>query len=154
LIGETADAVAIAAILLLNAVIGVVQEYRGERALEALQSLASPTATVLREGRTAVVPAGELAVGDVVRLEAGAVVPADLRLLEVHRLLVDEAALTGESAPAEKSARALREESLALGDRTSMAFKGTVVAHGRGTGAVVATGMRTELGRIASLLGD
>jgi Ca2+-transporting ATPase len=151
-VGETVDAAAIGAILLLNAVIGLVQEYRAERAYDALRNLAAPTATVLREGRSAVIPAAELACGDVVRIEAGGIVPADVRLIESHRLQVDEAALTGESIPAEKTTRPLPEESPALGDRTNMAYRGTVVAHGRGVGAVVATGMATELGRIASLL--
>jgi Ca2+-transporting ATPase len=152
LIGETADAAAISAILLLNAVIGALQEARGERAVAALKTLASPTASVLRDGRALVIPAAELAPGDVVQIEAGGIVPADLRLLEVHRLLVNEAALTGESVPAEKATRVLCAEAPALGDRANMAFKGTIVAHGRGSGAVVATGMATELGRIASLL--
>jgi len=152
LIGEAADAVVIAAILLLNAVVGALQEARGERAVAALKTLASPTASVLRDGRAVVIPAAELAPGDVVRIEAGGIVPADLRLLEVHRLLVDEAALTGESVPSEKATRPLSAEALALGDRANMAYKGTIVAHGRGSGAVVATGMATELGRIASLI--
>jgi Ca2+-transporting ATPase len=152
LIGEATDAAAIAAILVLNAAIGAVQEYRGERAIAALKSMASPTATVLRDGRAAVVPAAEVVPGDAVRIEAGGIIPADLRLLEAHRLLVDEAALTGESLPAEKVTRALTTEAPTLGDRANMAYKGTIVAHGRGSGTVVATGMATELGRIASLL--
>jgi Ca2+-transporting ATPase len=152
LIGEAADAAVIAAILLLNAVIGALQEVRGERAIAALKTLASPTASVLRDGRAVVIPAAELAPGDVVRIEAGGIVPADLRLLEAHRLLVDEAALTGESVPAEKVTRSLSADTLALGDRANMAYKGTIVADGRGSGAVVATGMATELGRIASLI--
>lgn len=152
LIGEAADAAAISAILLLNAMIGALQEARGERAVAALKTLASPTASVLRDGRALVIPAAELAPGDVVQLEAGGIVPADLRLLEVHRLLVNEAALTGESLPSEKATRPLCGEAPALGDKANMAFKGTIVAHGRGRGAVVATGMATELGRIASLL--
>jgi Ca2+-transporting ATPase len=152
LLGEPGDAVAIAAILLLNAIIGVVQEHRGERAIEALRALASPMATTLRDGQSVVIPAAELVRGDVVRLEAGGIVPADIRLLESHRLLVDEAALTGESVPTEKVSRALSGEAATPGDRTNMAFKGTIVAHGRGGGVVVAIGMATELGRIASLL--
>jgi P-type Ca2+ transporter type 2C len=152
LLGEAADAVAIAAILVLNAFIGVVQEHRGERAIQALRALASPTATVLRDGQSVVLPAAELVRGDVVRLEPGAIVPADLRLLEAHRLLVDEAALTGESVPTEKVLRALSGAAATPGDRTNIAFKGTIVAHGRGGGVVVAIGMATELGRIASLL--
>jgi Ca2+-transporting ATPase len=152
LIGDVEDTIAIAAIVLLNAVVGFVQEYRAERAMEALKAMAAPTATVLRDGRTAVVPAADVVPGDVVLLEAGRVVPADLRLLEAANLRVEEAALTGESVPVDKTTAPLREETLPIGDRRNMAYKGTVVAHGRGSGVVVATGMATELGKIATLL--
>jgi Ca2+-transporting ATPase len=152
LIGDVTDTVAIAAIVLLNAVVGFVQEYRAERAMEALKAMAAPTATVLREGATTVVPAAELVPGDLVLLEAGAIVPADLRLVEAAQLKVEEAALTGESVPVDKGTDPLREEALPLGDRKNLAYKGTIVTYGRGRGVVVATGMATEFGKIATWL--
>jgi len=152
LIGDAGDALAILAVLAVNAAVGFVQEYRAERAMAALRALSAPTATVVRDGGIAVIPAAELVAGDLVRLEAGAIVPADLRLLEAVQLRVQESALTGESVPAEKVTALLAEEQLALGDRRNMAYRGTLVAHGRGGGVAVATGMDTELGRIAALL--
>jgi Ca2+-transporting ATPase len=152
LIGDYKDGIAIVAIVVLNAAIGFVQEYRAERAMEALKAMAAPTATVVRGGEPVAVPAAEIVPGDVVLLEAGGIVPADLRLVEAARLKVDESALTGESVPVEKVARLLHEETLPLGDRTNMAHKGTVVTYGRGVGAAVATGMATEFGKIAALL--
>jgi Ca2+-transporting ATPase len=152
LIGDLEDALAIMAIVILNAVVGFVQEHRAERAMEALKAMAAPSAMVLRDGAVTVRPAAELVPGDLVLLEAGAIVPADLRLLEAARLTVEEAALTGESVPVEKVTVALPEEALALGDRKNMAYKGTVVTAGRGSGVAVATGMATEFGKIAALL--
>jgi Ca2+-transporting ATPase len=154
LIGEMADTIAIVVIVVLNALIGFVQEYRAERAVAALKRLASPTARVLREGRAETVDAQTLVPGDVVLLEAGNVIPADLRLLEAAQLKVEEAALTGESQPVEKTAQALRERDLPLGDRRNMAYKGTIATYGRGTGIVIATGAGTELGKIAELLSE
>jgi P-type Ca2+ transporter type 2C len=154
LIGDAGDALAILAVLIVNAAVGFVQEYRAERAMEALRALSAPTATVARDGGIAVIPASELVAGDVVRLEAGGIVPADLRLLDAVHLRVQEAALTGESVPADKHTAPLADEGLPLGDRRNMAFRGTLVAHGRGRGVAVATGMRTELGRIAALLDE
>ncbi len=151
-IGDLTDTVVILVIVVLNAVIGFVQEFRAERAIAALKALAAPTAHVLRDGQIAHLAARELVPGDVVLLEAGNVVPADLRLIEAVQLKVEEAALTGESHTVEKQVRALEQPDLPLGDRRNMAYKGTLVAHGRGRGLVVATGMDTELGRIASLL--
>jgi len=151
-LGEVADTVAILCIVLLNAVIGVVQEYRAEKAMEALKEMAAPMVRVLRDGKVSAVPGAEIVPGDLVLLEAGAIVPADMRLVEAVQLRVEEAALTGESVPVEKHTRALREELLPLGDRSNMVFKGTVVTYGRGTGVVVGTGMETELGKIASML--
>lgn len=150
-VGEAADAIAILAILLLNAALGFVQEFRADRAVAALRVLAAARARVRRDGVTHAIDAGSLVRGDLVRLEAGDVVPADVRLIDVAQLRVAEAALTGESEAVEKRDVAVRAEA-ALGDRCAMAFKGTVVVHGRGSGVVVATGMRTELGRIATLL--
>jgi len=151
-LGELADTIAILFIVLLNAVIGVVQEYRAEKAMEALKQMAAPVARVLRDGEVVSIAGSEIVPGDLVLLEAGAIVPADMRLTEAAVLRVEEAALTGESVPVEKHTRVLHEELLPLGDRSNMAFKGTVVTYGRGTGVVVATGMDTELGKIATML--
>jgi len=152
LLGEVTDMVAIVVIVLLNAVLGFVQEYRAERAMAALARMAAPSATVWREGRSRSVAAPELVPGDRVTLAAGDVVPADLRLSEAAQLRIEESALTGESVAADKDAGSVPAEDAPLGDRANMAYKGTTVAHGRADGIVVATGMRTELGRIAELL--
>ncbi|MDP2316434.1 MAG: cation-translocating P-type ATPase [Pseudomonadota bacterium] len=152
ILGEPEDTVAIAVIVVLNAVLGFVQEYRAERAMSALKGLASPHAQVRRGGQVVTVASEALVPGDVVMLEAGNMLPADLRLVESAQLRIEEAALTGESLPVEKIVDALPAGDLPLGDRRNMGFKGTLVSHGRGVGVVVATGMRTELGRIATLL--
>ena len=154
LLGEPQDVAAILVIVVLNALLGFAQEYRAERALAALRSLAAPVARVRRGGETQVVPAAEVVPGDVVLLEAGNLIPADLRLVDVVRLTVDEAALTGESQPVEKTTSRMTEADVPLGDRRDMAYKGTLVTQGRATGVAVATGMQTELGRIAALLRD
>ena len=153
-IGELADTVAIVVIVLLNAAIGLTQEWRAERALAALTRLASPHAMVRREGVAQCVDTAHLVPGDVVLLEAGNLVPADLRLHEVAQLRVDESALTGESVTVEKHSGHLPPGEHALGDRLNMAFKGTLVTHGRAEGLVVATGTHIELGRVAGLLRD
>ncbi|MBM3392113.1 MAG: HAD-IC family P-type ATPase [Betaproteobacteria bacterium] len=152
IVGEPSDTVAIYVIVLLNASIGFVQEWRAERAMAALRLMAAPTARVRRDGTVAILPADRLVPGDIVLLEAGNVVPADLRLLEAAQLRLSEAALTGESQPVEKHTEALAEAQMPLGDRANMAWKGTLVANGRGAGVVVATGPATEFGRIARLL--
>jgi P-type Ca2+ transporter type 2C len=152
LIGDVKDTIAIIVIVVLNAVIGFVQEYRAERAMAALKAMAAVSARVLRNGEIVALSASEIVPGDVVVLEAGNVIPADLRLLEAVQLKVDEAALTGESLTVEKHTRAIAGQNLPLGDRKNLAYKGTVVTYGRGTGVVVATGMESELGKIAASL--
>lgn len=151
-VGEPADTIAIIVIIMLNAVIGFVQEYRAEKAVAALKRMAAHYAVALRDGMPATIPAAELVPGDIVMIEAGKVVPADMRLTETAQLKVEEAALTGESVPVEKHTTILLEEMVPLGDRKNMAYKGTIVSYGRGAGIVVATGMNTEIGRIASML--
>jgi len=150
--GDLADTIVIVAILLLNALIGFAQELRAAKAMNALRQLAAPQAQVRREGSTSNIAADDLVPGDIVLLEAGNLVPADLRLLDCSSLQINEAALTGESLAVEKSTTLVATIDAALGDRFSMAFKGTLVVHGRGLGIVVATGMQTQLGSIASLL--
>ena len=153
LLKEWADTIAILVIVVLNAVIGVFQEYRAERAMEALREMAGTVASVRRGGRVYELPASELTVGDIVLLDAGRVVPADLRLIDVAALKIAEAALTGESLPVEKQVRPVEEADAPLGDRRSMAYKGTQVVYGRGVGVVTAVGLGTEIGKIAGLLG-
>ena len=154
LLGEWVDAGIILLVVLLNALLGVIQENRAEKSLEALKKLSSPHAKVRRDGEISSVPAADLVPGDVVLLEAGDYVSADLRLTVSAGLRVDESALTGESEPVEKHAETLPQEGdLPLGDRTNLAFSGSLVTYGRGEGIVVATGMDTQLGAIAGMLG-
>jgi Ca2+-transporting ATPase len=152
LLGDEIEAAAIMAIVVLNAVLGIIQERRAEEALAALKKLAAPEAQVMRDGHRTSVPARELVPGDMVFLEAGNYVPADVRLLEAVNLRVEEASLTGESLPVQKSAATVLDQDVPLGDRKNTAFMGTLVSYGRGRGVVVSTGMRTQLGLIAEML--
>ncbi len=152
LLGELIDTLAIATIVFLNALIGFFQEFRAEKAIRALKAMATPSATVLREGCPVSVSSENIVPGDIVLLEAGQIVPADIRLIETHKLQTDESVLTGESSPVQKNIDVIIEESLPLGDKFNLLFKGTTVTYGRGIGIVVSTGMGTEFGKIASLL--
>ncbi len=154
LVGEGSDAVVILIIVVLNAIIGFVQEYRAEKAIEALRSMSAPDALVRRDGSEKKVEAIDLVPGDIVLLEAGNLVPADLRLFEAASLKVEEAALTGESEAVTKQTEAIADEDPPLGDRVNMAYKGTIVKDGRAEGVVIATGMKTEMGRIAQMLDE
>lgn len=154
LVGESSDALVISIIVLLQAVLEAVQGYRAEKSLAALKELSAPVARVVRSGRPTRVQARELVPGDLIVLEAGDRIPADARLLEVSGLMVDESSLTGESVPVAKSCAACSELKLTIGDRNNMVFAGTCVTSGRGMAAIVATGMGTEMGKIAALLAD
>jgi Ca2+-transporting ATPase len=151
-LGEFLDASAIFAIVILNAVLGVTQERKAEKSLQALKRLAAPVAQVIRDGKLITMPTREIVPGDVVLLQTGDRVSADVRLAESVNLKLDEAALTGESLPVEKDALTVLSEDASIGDRRNMAFMGTVVTYGRGKGIVVGTGMRTEMGKIAEML--
>ncbi|MFZ6027177.1 MAG: cation-translocating P-type ATPase [Chloroflexota bacterium] len=151
-LGHGVESVVIAVIVLFAVGLGFVQEYRAERAIEALRQMAAPTATVLRDSVEVEVAASGLVPGDVILLHTGDRVPADVRLIETVNLQVEEAALTGESLPVEKHVHALENPELSVGDRKNMAYAGTAVTYGRGKGVAVATGMQTEFGKIAQLL--
>jgi len=152
LLGDTIEAVVIMLIVVLNAILGVVQESRAEAALAALKKMAAPDANVVRDGHRQRIPARDLVPGDVVWLEAGNFIPADLRLVESVNLKVEEAALTGESMPVTKHASALVEAGKPIGDRKNAAYMSTMVTYGRGQGVVVATGMQTQIGLIAEMI--
>jgi Ca2+-transporting ATPase len=152
-LGERIDALIIGVVVAMNGILGAVQESRAEAALDALRLMAAPSARVLRAGRVAVVPARDLVAGDVVLLEAGDAVPADLRLIESASLRIEESALTGESVPVEKTVCVLADPACSLGDRVNMAYMGTAVTYGRGRGVTTATGMETQMGRIAAQIG-
>jgi P-type Ca2+ transporter type 2C len=151
-LGEYLDASAIILIVILNAVVGVVQNSKAEEALAALKKMAAPETRVMRGGATLTIPARELVPGDIVLLEAGNYVPADVRLIEAVNLRVEEASLTGESVPVEKNTAVALPEEAPLGDRCTMAFMGTMITFGRGKGLVAETGMRTQIGLIAAML--
>jgi Ca2+-transporting ATPase len=148
-VGEKGDAIIILAIVVINATLGIYQEGKAEKSVEALQKLSAPNAKVVREGNLIVVPAADIVPGDVVVLEAGDIIPADLRLIESSNLKIEEASLTGESVPVEKDAKAKIIGIVGIGDRHNMGFSSTIVTYGRGKGVVTATGHNTELGNIA-----
>ncbi len=149
-----AECIVILVVIALNTTIGVVQEKKAANALEALKNMTAPTARVLREGEESVVPASDLVPGDIIYLEDGAIVPADVRIIQDSNLKVQEAALTGESVPAEKDGVPVLAEDAPLGDRVNMAYSSSIVMYGNATGIVVGTGMNTEVGKIADLLDD
>lgn len=151
-IGDLGDTIFIIVIVILNAIVGFVQEFRAERAMAALKRMSESNARVLRDSRVDTVNTSELVPGDVVILEAGNIVPADIRIIEAAQLRVDESSLTGESVAIEKQTQALTFTDGPIGDKTCLAFKGTIVTYGRGRGLVTATGMQTEIGKIATLL--
>ncbi len=151
-LGDVIDTVAIVVIVVLNATVGVIQEYRAQQAIAALRRMSAPTARVLRDGSIHVIPAREVVPGDIVQVEAGDVVPADMRLISSVDLGVDESALTGESVPVAKTDEVVHARETVLGERLNMAYKSTLVTRGRGSGVVIATGRATEIGRIADLL--
>ena len=152
--GEYTEAIIIATIVVLNTIIGVVQEKKAQSSLAALRDISAPTAHIIRNGKELIIPAKELVVGDIVTLHDGDMVPADLRLIETANLKIQEASLTGESVPVEKDAAAVLNPDCALGDRINMAFSSSIVTYGRGQGVVTAIGMQTEMGAIAGMLED
>ncbi len=152
LLGEVIDAVAIMAIVVLNSVLGVVQESKAEQALAALKRMAAPNAQVIRDGVQVTIPAREVVPGDIILLEAGNYVPADMRLFESVNLKIEEASLTGESVPVNKDARVVLDADIPVGDRRNSAFMNTLVTYGRGRGLATSTGMHTQIGMIAEMI--
>ena len=151
---DPTDAIIILVVVLLNAVLGVFQESKAEEAIEALKKMASPVASVLRDGHVEHIKGEDIVVGDVVILEAGDVVPADMRLFEVNTVKIEESALTGESVPVDKDLVIPAGDEVGIGDRTNMAFSSTNVTYGRAVGVVTSTGMNTEVGKIANMLAN
>jgi Ca2+-transporting ATPase len=151
-LGEYVDSIAIMIIVALNAVVGVIQESKAEQALAALKKMAAPQAQVIRDGHQVTVPGREIVTGDIVLLEAGNYVPADVRLFESFNLKVEEASLTGESVPVDKDPAVVLDQEIPLGDRKNTAFMGTLVTYGRGRGLVACTGMNTQIGLIAEMI--
>lgn len=152
LLNETAEAIVILVIIFINTLISIIQEKKAENAIEALKSISAPNVKVIRDGVKDVISSQNLVVGDIVLLEAGDIVPADLRLLKTSQLQISEATLTGESVPVYKDERAVLQDNTILGERVNMAFSSTIVNYGTATGVVVATGMNTEVGKIAHML--
>lgn len=152
LLGEYLDAITIVAIIIMNGILGFIQEYRAERSLRALKELSAPNARVLRDETILQIPARELVPGDIVLLESGDRIPADLRFIEANSLYAEESALTGESVPVNKHTEALKGEEVSLGDQRNLGFMGTMVTRGTAKAVVIRTGMQTEMGKIADLI--
>ncbi|MFD1927743.1 cation-translocating P-type ATPase [Sporosarcina siberiensis] len=152
LLGELVDSVIIGLVVVINAIVGVVQESKAEEALEALKNMSTPKAVVRRNGEQMEIPSEEVVPGDVIVLDAGRYVPCDIRLLETANLKIDEAALTGESVPVDKDADFIGNDAMPIGDQKNMAFMSTLTTYGRATGIAVATGMTTEIGKVAAML--
>lgn len=148
------DTIIILIVIIVNAIIGVAQENKAEKSLEALQKLSSHVAKVIRNGQLVVLPSKELVPGDIVVLETGDYVPADLRLIEAVNLKSQEAALTGESVPVEKNTDIIENEKIGIGDRINMVFTSSLITYGRGKGIVVSTAMETEVGKIAEIINE
>lgn len=146
------DTIIILIVVLVNAIIGVAQESKAEKSLEALQKLSDHASKVIREGDMQVIPARELVVGDIIVLDTGDYIPADLRIIEAINLKSQESSLTGESVPVEKISEIIEEEEISIGDRKNMLFSSSLVTYGRGKGIVVETGMNTEVGKIAGMI--
>ncbi|MBQ1659797.1 MAG: HAD-IC family P-type ATPase, partial [Clostridia bacterium] len=153
ILGDYGEAIIMLVIVIANAIIGVVQEGKAQKALDALKKMSVLKATVIRDGETREISSEELVVGDIVVLEAGKQVPADLKVLEDARLMIDEKALTGESVPVEKDHRFVPDEKTGIGDRLDLAYMSTIVTYGRGVGVVEHTGMDTQIGKIADMVG-
>jgi len=151
-VGEVTDSIVIIAIVIINAILGIVQEGKAEKALEALKKMSSPTARVIRDGHVTTVLASVLVPGDIILLEAGDIIPADVRLIESYNLKIEEASLTGESVPVEKNADISFDEDVSIGDRKNMGYMSTTVTYGRGRGIVIGTGSNTEIGKIATAI--
>lgn len=155
IMGEISDSIIILIVILINATIGVIQESKAEKALEALKSLSTPKAIVKRDGELKEIPSEEVVIGDIVIIDAGRYIPADLRLIESANLKIEESAFTGESLPSEKNANIIiTDKNSPIGDRVNMAYMSTLSTYGRGTGIVIATGMDTEIGKIASMISN
>ena len=152
ILGELAEGVVILIIILINTVISIIQEKKAADAVQALRNMNAPTATVIRDGKAQTILSKEVVIGDIVYLEAGGIVPADVRLINDNGLMIDESALTGESLAVSKDAKVILKDGLALGDRINMAFSSTIITYGTGTGVVIGTGMDTEVGKIANML--
>ena len=148
------DTIIIMIVIIANAVIGVMQENKAEKSLEALKKLSGHSAKVIREGKQYILQSRELVPGDIVILETGDYVPADIRIIESVNLKVQESALTGESVPVEKMSNRIENENIGIADRTNMAFSSSLVTYGRGKGVVVETGMNTEVGKIAKIINN
>ena len=153
-LGETLEAIVILVIICINMIVSIVQEKKAADAIAALNQMNAPYAYVLRDGDRKKIPVAELVVGDIVYLEDGNIVPADIRLIEEHQLMIDESSLTGESVPVKKDATAILDKETPLADRLNMVYSSTIVTYGSGFGVVTAIGMNTEVGKIARMLDD